>query len=148
MSDISPTQVVVAFWRWFWVAVCTAALLGAITIGLWQAHWWFFAQNVQKGYNVTTHSQQYQQSLLFQMQGHLTNISATALDRTTIPQNSPEQLTLRAQQLREITELCSESANFFPQPTPAGQQMADAIAQNCMAGAPVPNPPLANPVPA
>jgi hypothetical protein len=147
MSSITPGRVWVGFWRWFWTAVCAVALLGAITIGLWQAHWWFFAQNVNRQYSVTVRSQAYQTSLVAEMQQHLSNImspSGLALTRARLPVNSPEQEVLRSQELSEVREFCSEGSNLIPQAgIPGSQDLYSIYNKNCIAGVPVSSPPLA-----
>ncbi len=147
MNDITPTQVAVWFWRWFWIGVCAIALLAAVTLGLWRAHWWFFAQGQQMRYNGIVHSQQYHDSHVALMQQHISNISGLATDRATVAATSYEQVVLRAQQMNEIQSLCQESTAFFPNGTPADAQLEVVIQANCIAGAPTPQPPLADPVP-
>lgn len=156
MSDeITPARVIRENYRWA-PAVLTVSLT-ALGIGLvvvlvgWLAAGWFQSHNIQRNYSNTVSSQPYQQSLLAQMQVHVTNISGPgglAATRTSVPANSPEQQVLRAQELNEISSLCSESVNFVPGIAPGSQQFESIVTANCLAGTPVSVPPLADPVPA
>jgi len=153
-DDITPTGVSRGVWHWFPagvnVAIAVLLLGGLITFVGWQANWWFADQNVNRQYSQTVHSQSFQTSVAAEMQQHLSNITGpggVAATRASVPANSPEQATLRSQELSELREFCSESAQLTPQ-DPASDQLEQVANANCLAGAPVASPPLASPVPA
>ena len=152
-SDIAPARVIRETWRWSGAAitVCVAVVLvvtAAVLIPGYFIGGWFQGHTIQRNFSQTVQSQQYQQSLVSEMDTHLSNIAGLATTRADVPAGSPEQQSLRAQQLGEIRELCTESVNFRPQDGTAGaQQLSGIVAVNCAGGAPVPVPPLASPVP-
>lgn len=43
-------QAAVEFWKWFWAGVVVLAIIVGITLGGWQAGWWFSNQNVNRAY--------------------------------------------------------------------------------------------------
>lgn len=51
----------------FGVIVAVVVIVGGITLGGWQASWWFTQHNVQRQYDVNVHSQQYQQGQIEQL---------------------------------------------------------------------------------
>jgi hypothetical protein len=154
--DITPARAINEGFRWAPVAliigVLTVVIGGIIILVGWQEAGWFQSHQIARNYNLTVNSQAYQDGLLGEMQQHLTNITGPGglqMTRQSVPAGSAEQVSLRASELNEIASLCSESARFVPQMEgPAGQQMQAVITANCLAGAPVATPPLANPVPA
>jgi len=141
----TPPAVLVLFTA---VAIITAAvLLPGYYIG-----GWFQQHNIARNYSNTVASMSYQVALLAQMEQHVTNITGPdglAGQRQSVPAASGEQASLRAAELNEITSLCTESASFDPQVNAPGTAQMQAVVQaNCLAGTPVADPPLANPVPA
>lgn len=102
-------------------------------------------------YSATVRAMSYQVPLLAEMEQHVTNITGPgglASTRSSLPASSPEQLTVRAQELNEITSLCSEGINLDPGVAPGSVQMEAVYNANCIAGTPIAAPQLANPVPA
>jgi hypothetical protein len=81
------------------------------------------------------------------METDLANISGTAVDRSAVPANSPEQITMRASQLNQLQAFCA-SALQLTTTNPADAALQAKAAANCDAGVPIADPPLANPVPA
>jgi len=102
-------------------------------------------------FSATVASMAYQEPLVAEMQQHLTNITGPgglASTRSSLPPGSPEQATVRAQELNEVGSFCSESANLDPGVAPGSQQLEVIVGQNCIAGTPLAEPQLADPVPA
>lgn len=133
--------------RWGVISVVVVAII--FLVG-WQVGGWFQKHDIQRNYSNTVNSQSYQQGLLSQMQAHLDNISGPdglAATRASLPAASGEQQVIRAQELNEVKGFCSESAQFDPSAVPGGQQMEAVITANCLAGVPVAEPPLADPIP-
>ena len=155
--DITPSRAIRETGRWTpaLLMICLAAVL-VVTAGIlvpgYYIGGWFQSHNIARSYNNVVHSQSYQTSLLAEMQQHLTNITGPGglqAQRQSLPASSPEQATIRASELNEVSQLCSESANFIPQDGPPGAAgMEQTVQANCQAGTPVATPPLADPVPA
>jgi len=128
------------------VVVTAAVLLPGYFIG-----GWFQRHAIARNYGNTVTSMSYQAALLAQMQQHIASITGPGglqAQRRAVPAGSPEQVNLRASELNEITSLCAESANFMPQSgAPGAAQMQAIVGGNCLAGAPVATPPLADPIP-
>jgi hypothetical protein len=155
MDDWTPGRVNREAGRWApsamfvgWMAVIVVAA-GILLPGYFVAGW-FQTHNASRSFSITVHSMQYQTTLTGEMQQHVTNIigpGGLASQRTSLPASSPEQQVIRSGELNEINQLCTESVNFIPQDGPPGAaQIQTIISQNCLAGTPVANPPLANPV--
>jgi hypothetical protein len=153
-NDTNPHEVMRETFRWAPVfavvgVVVIIALIPTLLIG-WKVGGWFQKANIQRGYSNTVNSQQYQQSLINEMQQHLNNIQGTAVTRRQTPASSGEQQVLRSQQMSELREFCTEAQNFVPQAGTVGSMsMQTIIANNCLAssGTPAINPPLTAPIP-
>lgn len=128
------------------------AVVAVINLFGWWLGGWYQTHTTQRNFSNTVNSQQYQTSLVSEMEQHLNNISGVgglAATRSSLPASSGEQATIRAQELSELREFCAESFTYKPglSDSPDAQQLAADIAQNCSAGAAVADPPLAGPVP-
>jgi hypothetical protein len=153
---VTPARVFRETGQWT-PAVLFAVLMGVlvITAGILIPGWfiggWFQSHSIARNYGNTVNSQSYQSALVAEMEQHVTNITGPgglAAQRQSVPAGSPEQANMRASELNEITSLCSESATFQPQlGAPGAAQMQAVVQANCLAGTPVADPPLANPVP-
>jgi len=144
----TPESAVRNGWRWYWVvgpsllvAVGIVILIGYLAAG------WFGQANANRGYAQTVHGSGYQTATTHDMETDLANISGTAVDRSAVPANSPEQITMRASQLNQLQAFCA-SALQLTTTNPADAALPAKAAANCDAGVPIADPPLANPVPA
>lgn len=151
----TPAGVIGGTWRWFpaalTVGIAVVALFTVLSLFVWHIGGIFQQKSIQRQYSNTVSSMAYQESLLSEMEQHVTNISGPdglAATRASLPANSPEQANVRAMELNEITTLCSQAVNFIHGVAPGSRQMETIVAANCLAGSPVAEPPLANPVPA
>lgn len=153
MYDVSPREVRREVRRWTPTAIFSMlAVVLVITAGIlvpgYYIGGWFQQHQIQRQFNNTVNSQSYQTSLLSEMQQHLTNIGDVANTRLGVPANSQEQVNLRASQLNELQQFCSESTNFIASDFPNGGGVESTIQDNCTSGGTVVAvPPLANPVP-
>lgn len=154
-EDFTPARAYREGFRWAPVATVLGVLAVVVTAVIflvgWQVAGWFQAHSIQRTYSNTVNSQSYQASLLAEMEQHVTNVTGPgglAASRASVPADSPEQAVIRAQELSEVTSLCSESATFEPGVAPGSQQFNAIVTANCLAGTPVSAPPLADPVPA
>lgn len=150
--DITPASAYRETVRWApvvtFMGVIVVLVASVIILVGWQVGGWFQQHQIQRQFNNTVNSQQYQTSLLNEMQQHLTNVGDVANTRLGVPANSAEQATLRASQLNELSSFCSESVNFIPADVPGGAGVESTVQANCTsAGTLVTDPPLANPVP-
>jgi hypothetical protein len=132
--------------RWTWGILTAVIALVIVVIVCWQAGWWFTAHNVQRGYSVTVQSQQFQTSLDAEMAQNIANISPLATERQGIATSSPEQVTIRASELNQLTLFCREGLQLVNN-NPGYASLEQTYTANCAAGAPTIDPPLANPVP-
>jgi len=153
MYDVSPREVRREVRRWSGTAVFVlVTFVLVITAGILVPGYfiggWFQTHQIRRQFNNTVNSQQYQTSLLNEMQQHLTNVGDVANTRLGVPANSAEQATLRASQLNELQQFCSESTTFIAGDFPNGASVESTIQANCTsAGTLAADPPLANPVP-
>ena len=102
-------------------------------------------------FSATVASMSYQQPLVTEMQQHIANITGPgglASTRQSLAAGNPEQATIRASELNEVSMFCSESVNLDPGVAPGSVQLEQVVSANCYAGTPVAQPPLADPVPA
>lgn len=167
-DDITPTQAIRKTWGWvpFGLNAVAASLIiglafaGGVTgivyllipattaVQVSSAKHQTAVNNAQ--FSATVASMSYQQPLVAEMQTHLTNITGPgglASTRQSLAAGNPEQANVRAQELNEVTLLCSESVNLDPGVAPGSVQMEQVVSANCYAGTPVAEPPLADPVP-
>lgn len=145
-DNVTPARAIREGFRWTPVVLILGALAIAVVTALalfvWHVAGVFQAKNIQRNYSNTVNSQQYQQSLVAQMQQHLSNIAGL----TTTEEGAPrgERPVIRAQKANELQQFCAESINYIIiQGDPLGSQMDGVIDANCTAGGIViPNAPL------
>lgn len=149
---VTPTEVYRQTGMWFgpvlFVGLAVLVIGATIVLCGWLIGGWFQSHDIQRSYSNTVNSQGYQQSLMSQMQQHLSNISGPdglAATRASLPATSPEQQVVRSQELDELRAFCSESARFNPAAVPGGADVESVVTSNCSAGVPVASPPLAPP---
>lgn len=146
MAFDSPGQATRETFRWVPYAIVVFVLVLAALGALWKVGVIFAKASTAAGYSITVQSQQYQQSLDDSLSQHLTNISGLATDRKGLPGNSPEQTTLRAQELNELVQFCRDALNLVDN-NPGYADLHATYEANCSAGAPIAAPPLADPIP-
>jgi hypothetical protein len=139
-EGITPTEVVSAFWRWFWVGVAGAVLLGGVILIGWQANWWFASHDATRQAELTQNGYANQSTLRAQVTSQLaaagtitTQIAAAGGDTSLIT-------ALRAQRADIAGIVCADAAQISGTPLPAGQ--AQWVAANCTDGTVSPNSPL------
>lgn len=153
-DHVTPARAYREGFRWAPVVlvlgVLAIAVITVLCLFAWHVDGAFQKASIQRQYTNTVDSQAYQQSLLAEMEQHVTNITGPgglAASRASIPAASPEQAVIAAQELQEITALCSQAVNFEPGAAPGSQQFEAIVTANCLAGTPVASPPLAmNPI--
>jgi hypothetical protein len=132
VSDITPGDVAVAFWRWFWVGVGALALLAALIVGCWQAGWWFQshdatrqAENTQNGYSNQTTLRAQITSQLATVDSLTTQIAEAAGDQSLITALKPQRMAVAG-------IVCGDAAQISGTPLPA--QQAQWVSANCSDG--------------
>lgn len=148
-DDPTPAGVIRETWRWFpaafTVGIAVILLFAGLGLFVWHIGGAFQAKTIQRNYSSTVNSQGYQQNLLAEMQQNLTNITGPgglAGTRASLPAGSPEQATVRAQELAQLGKFCAEGAqlNFT---VSGAQALQGDYSANCDAGTVVASPPLA-----
>lgn len=105
------------------------AIIAAITLGGWQAGWWFKTQDTNREAQVYSQSYGFQTSHAEALSHQITDIARidTQIAGTTDPQQLPM---LQAQRAHEIEDGCA-LFNSLTHPMPAHAQWG---AQNCTGG--------------
>jgi hypothetical protein len=136
MDDITPGEVVIAFWRWFWVAVIGCALLAGLTLGCWQAGWWFQSHDATRQTQITQDGIGYQTGQQDQLGQQIANVLTVTSEMSG---TSGSQLSdLAAQRLGDARLACAAAAALTA--IPADEQ--NWVSQNCDAGTLSPASPL------
>lgn len=146
--------VIVAFFAWTYFAqalffsVDTAQVKHNIRMGTIQA---------SGNYQITQNSKAYQDAQISQMNQNLSNIEGPqglAITRASLASDDPQQAALKASELNQVNDFCSEAQKVVPENTQFTAQngsspsLAQIAGANCLAGSAVADPPLArNPVP-
>lgn len=140
MSDLTPADVAVTFWRWFWVGAGALALITGLIIGGWQLGWWFQAQNAtrqaqntQNGYANQTTLRQQVTSQLAQVESITTQIAEAGGDRSLVT-------ALKVQRASIAGTVCEDASEISGTPLPS--QQAQWVTANCAAGTVSPQSPL------
>lgn len=130
--SITPTEVIVTFWRWFWVGVLALAVLAVLIVGGWQAGWWFTNQNAQRQAHLIRNGFSNQQTLREQVTQQIANVNAETVSIAQAAGNAQEITALRAQRIATVNIACQQADQVTGDPLPADQQTW--ITQNCQAG--------------
>ena len=131
MDDITPTSVMIGFWRWFWVAVLGCVLLGAVIVGLWQVGWIFSNANVNRQTQQIQNSDSSQRSLVSDLTSQIANVEGITSQMAAA---SGQQLAdLRAQRLGVARIACQDAAQLSGSDV-LGDGVPQWIKSNCLAG--------------
>lgn len=140
MSDLTPTDVAVTFWRWFWVGVGALALAGGLVYGGHVFGWWLSAQdathqaqNTQNGYANQTTLRQQVTSQLAQVESITTQIAEAGGDQSLVT-------ALKVQRASIAGTVCEDASEISGTPLPS--QQAQWVTANCTAGTVSPQSPL------
>lgn len=139
MSEITPTGVVTAAAKWIWVAVIAAVLIAGVTVGLWQAGWWFTARNVNRTDQVIQNSYASQTALHQEAAQEIGSVYAITAQMAGT--SGQQEADLKAQRLAVAGTACQNAALVSAAaPLPASERAWTA--QNCSAGNVSPGSPL------
>jgi hypothetical protein len=132
MTGMTPAEVAVSFWRWFWVGIGALALTAGLILGGWRAGWWFTAQNATRQAQLTQSGYANQSTLRAQV----TQLYATlASEDVQIAQASgdPSMVTeLKSERAATAGQVCADAAQVSGTPLPA--QQAEWVSVNCANG--------------
>jgi hypothetical protein len=139
MSNYTPAGVITTFWKWFWVGVLALVLLGGLTLGMWQAGWWFSNHDIGRQTQQIQNSDSNQRSLV----SDITNQIASVDDITTqMAGTAGQQLAdLHAQRLGVARIACNDAAQLSSADV-LGGGVPQWIRANCTAGTVSPSSPL------
>lgn len=134
MSDITPGEVAVAFWRWFWVAVGACALIAALIVGGWRAGWWFAGQNATRQYQITQNGTSNQDALRTSIDSGFQRITAEDVQVAQAKDAGNTNLVgqIRVEEAAQAGVLCSDMEQVSGVPLPADQAAWNAL--NCVNG--------------
>ena len=133
-DDITPGEVAVAFWRWFWVGAIACALIAAVIVGGWQAGWWFTAQNATRQYQITQNGTSNQDTLRGQIDKGFQQITAEDVQVAQAKDAGNTNLVgqIRVEEAAQAGVLCSDMEQVTGVPLPADQSAWNSI--NCVNG--------------
>ena len=132
MSDITPSEVVTAFWRWFWVGVGALVLIGGLTLAMWQAGWWFTAHNATRQAETIQNGYSNQSTLRSQVTAQIAIVTQVTV-QIAAAKNDPSEVTALEDQRAAIAGIvCSDAAQITGTPLPADQ--AEWVSVNCSDG--------------
>lgn len=135
---MTPAGVAFQFGRWFWVGVGALILIGALTLGGWQAGWWFASHNVNRQTYLLHHSYSYQSSEQADLSQKIGDILSETTQMAAISQGSQQYADLHAQRLGEANLACQDAAQIDS--IPAAE--SSWVSANCLAGSVNPSSPL------
>lgn len=130
--SVSPAEVIVGFWRWFWAGILALALLIGLILGGWQAGWWFTNENAQRQAHMIRNGFSNQQTLREQITQQIANVDTETVSIAQAQGNPAEVSALDAQRIATVNIACQQADEVTGDPLPADQQ--SWIAQNCLAG--------------
>lgn len=136
-DDITPAGVARAFWRWFWVGIAALGLLAALTLGGWQAGWWFTSHDATRQAEVTQNGYSNQVTLRQQVTSQLATVYSLT---TQIAEAKGDQSLIAAlapQRMAVAGIVCADAAQVSGTPLPA--QQAEWVSANCADGTVSPN---------
>lgn len=139
MSDFTPTRVITTFWRWFWVGVLGLVLLGGLTLGMWQAGWWFSNHNLGRETRQIQNSDSNQRALVADITEKIGDVT-TATEQMD-GASGQQYADLHAQRLGFARQACSDAAQLSSADV-LGGGVPQWIQANCTAGTVSPASPL------
>lgn len=131
MSDISPSDVMIGFWRWFWVGVLALVLLGALVLGGWQAGWWFAGHDINRQTNLIQNSDSNQRALVSDLTSKVASV-----EQITVQMDGASGLQLadlKAQRLGVANLACNDAAQLSSADV-LGDGIPAWVSANCLAG--------------
>jgi hypothetical protein len=129
---ITPAAVGAAFWRWFWVGIGALAVLGGLTLGLWQAGWWFQSHDATRQAEITQNGYSNQTTQRQQVTANFATLASIGVQIAANKSNASLVSALKVQQAATASTICSDAAQVTATPLPASQ--AKWVAANCSDG--------------
>lgn len=131
-GGVSAVIAIVAFWRWFWAGIIALAVLAGLTLGGWQAGWWFTAQNTTRQAQNTQNGYANQTALREQVTGKLAEVETITTQIAEAGSDTGLVAALKAQRMSIAGTACYDAAQITGTPLPA--QQAQWVTANCTAG--------------
>lgn len=130
MSEITPATVWRGFWMWFGTGLAALGLGAVITLGGWQAGWWFTQHNTNRETQLIQNGYSNQSSLRAQLTTQIGNayLITSQIAATT---DTSEQQALKAQRAAVAGIACSDASQIT---TPLGSSQSAWVSTNCQAG--------------
>ena len=132
MAGITPTDVAVQFWRWFWVGIGALVLAAGLILGGWAAGWWFTAQNATRQAELTQNGYANQTTLRQQVTSQLAQVDTITTQIAEAGSDASLVTALKAQRMSIAGIACSDAAQISGTPLPA--QQAQWVSTNCADG--------------
>lgn len=132
-------ELIWAAFRWWKVALVAVAILAAVTVGLWQAGWWFAAQNTSRQAHVIQNGYANQVALRTQVTNGIADVQAITVQIDTT--KGQQKADLKAQRLSEAGQVCY-AASQVSAADPLPRPQATWVRKNCSAGIVSPGSPL------
>ena len=135
MSEgMTPGQVGVAFWKWFWVGVAGLVLLGALIWVGSEFGWWLSSQNATRQYQITQNGTSNQDTLRGQIDKGFQQITAEDVQvaQAKAAKNTNLVGQIRVEEAAQAGVLCSDMEQVTGVPLPAGQAAWNSL--NCVNG--------------
>jgi len=136
MYDMSPGEIARTARHWIVTGVIALALIAAVTVGGWQAGWWFKAHDATRQTQVTMDGLGYQTAETDDLNAQIANV----VDTTTsmIGTSGAEYTALHAQRLGDARLACADASQITAIPA----DEAGWVTANCTAGTLNPASPL------
>jgi hypothetical protein len=133
---MTPTEVLVAFWKSFWWLVLIALAAIGLVLGMWQAGWWFAGQNATKSYQIQqegTNNQETTRANITQWFGNLTqeNVQLTEAQQAK-PFNPTLVGQIKVELASQADNICAAADQISGVPLPADQ--GQFVKVNCQDG--------------
>lgn len=135
MSEgMTPGQVGVAFWKWFWVGVAGLVLIGVL---IWVGSafgWWLSGQNATRQYQITQNGTSNQDTLRTNIDSGFQRITAEDVQVAQARDTGNTSLVgqIRVEEASQAGVLCSDMEQVTGVPLPAGQAAWNSL--NCVNG--------------
>ena len=136
-DEITPASVMTAFWRWFGVGVLALALVAALVVASWRAHWWFANQNTTRQAHLVQNNYNTQEGYISAISSDVAQLDGVIAQEP----GAPDPASLRAQAIAIGNQACLE-AGYLTGSVPVPASMKGWIGGNCSAGAVSPASPL------
>jgi len=135
---MTPAEVAIGFWRWFWVGIAGVVIVAGIVIGGWQANWWFASHNVNRQTRLLHNSYSYQSAEQSDLAQKISDVLTETTQMAALSPASQQYADLHAQRLGEANLACADASQITAIPA----DETGWVRANCQAGSVSPSSPL------